>query len=1385
MLKSLILFTLLLNISFAKDRFSEADKKKFLDDVKQEIAEHKVENKGRVDLQIIKPGLYAELEEALKLEKFTRDEMNAIKQNYEAFSKDPSISPDKAEEAFYAFMQKELDNINKKPLHKVAEGSLCNNWGCEDGLKCAPDPLQFTANFDMKGKKGGVACNENSECASQDCILESANSKKKVCEEVYKCFKPLKIGEACSVNPVCGAGQCLPFMSMTSGIGECEVSGKTCKKNSDCCSNSCSGGQCKDNFICKDCVNKGSKPSRGQKCCEGLYLNEKGICTPDTPPSVIMEVRVSPIKSFLISLANIFISTADAGEISKIQAQFDAMLEANADAPIGSTFMWGSGKFTVLPTGNLKFTGSSGNSVELTEKSNIVKVANASPELRKSFVENYGVDPLGMDRDQQASNASTIRNFEEIEKAKTRTSTETSTSAEIPGYGKVTYTFAHTEGSGENAVNVPASITSAYGTVYSPASDFYASNEYAAMTGKKMTAEDYKFLEDEKKAATKTAQSGATDGSAAAALEDEETFLNLGAENDGLDLKTGVMANKDKKKVDPVYEKLNMEKDKAQLNFAKKSNFATCEMSFKDDFYNMLKANVVDEQTKRNAFDLEVAMLGFDFVITGDSDSDYWKSGSVAAASGITVSGVNAGQEALLAKLAAEQAKNASAGNSIFNRLKAVGLAHRQSRIKTNIQIDIINKKLTCACLDVQGYNKIVNDEKKKFFETSCDEYAKYKNPETSLDELNGDASGLKAKRMLVIWTQNLQQFHASLAVDNNAFFNQLTLVRNYAYNEAKWNDAEARNYDLFKFTIKNPSGAVAGLGALIGALLAAGVIAIMGGFATTSILTAWAAAGIIAASAVTGAGGMWMIATLKGAWITMQPQISDGITMPRTYSCGKKESCTDYTRTLVQPYNNICNKHTSANACIKSFIIVNEGKEARYIVDPWIPVGVSKAAILKGQPNYVEKLEEGFNAAKNAMIMKNPGATGGGGKKGGGNFVSESYLAEVFIDADIVGKYAPGIGNNMQENYFLGQDRVKIIKEAAKEFAINEGFLEKGDDENLKEFADYAYEYHFLWPKKSIPGQVSYPTAGLQNYLDFMAGTVSGNLTAGLAKGAIKLAKLQEQYQKDYNNTYDLYDKTLNHVDGLKKALLTTEINKNKEALANLMNFNSLLDSKNLDQQLQALNSNASGSTLSGSSAGGLSNGQSNFLKAVSNLRGARKAQLKSLDTYNKAMAASGDKDRMAKVASATKKFSSNFASGNSSFADAKIGSNSSPLDSNSSKDDQNKSGAAVYGAIGGSNSGMSGTGSLFGAGSGSSNSKSSNSDSSGSEGAGGTSGVSDADASKLADAIDARNKSNKDKYQSNDGQSLFEKVTNAYIRNYDKVLTKKKDKDVVEEKQ
>ena len=1153
MLKILILFTLTLNVVFAKDRFSSDDRKKFLDEVKQEIAEHKVENKGRVDLQIIKPGLYAELEEYLKQEKFTRDEMLKIKQNYEAFSKNPGVSPDRVEEAFYAFIERELDDINKKALAKVAEGNVCNTWSCEDGLKCAPDPVQVAIG---KGKKAGDKCAESSECASGECVEEKAGSKVKVCEEVFRCYRPLALGQSCMANPVCGVGICLPYNSQTSGIGECEVQGKSCKKNSDCCSNSCNGGVCKANFICKDCVSTGGKPQRGQKCCEGLYMNGNGVCVPDVPPSVIPQVRVSPIKSIFVAFASFFISTADAEE-----------------------------------------------------------------------------------------------------------------------------------------------------------------------------------------------------------LEDEEKFLKNGAKNDGLDLKSGIMLDKEKYKNFRAESKqgneLDMDENKAKLVFDKKSNFITCDIRFRDDFYNGLKAN--------GTMDREIAMLAFDFVMSGEADADYWTT-------------------------------NGNAETSIYRRLKKVAKAHRLVRADTNKKIENINKKLTCMCIDVQGYNKQTDESKKTFFKENCEEYAKYTDPSTNFDELDGDASGIKAKRLLAVWTSNLSSFYASLTIDNNEAYKALSKVSNWASSGAKWRDTKTRKYELFKFNIKNPSGSVAGLGALIGALLAAGVIAILGGFATTSILSTWMTAGIITASAATGAGGLWMIASLKGAWIQVGPQINDYDIPPRSYSCGKKETCMEYTRTLVQPYNDICKIHASASACLKAFTVISEDNESRYIVDPWIPAGVSRNAILLNQPVYAEKIEEGFQAAKNAMIMKNPGATGGGGKKGGGNFVSELYLSEVFIDANILGSYLPRLGQDLEKTYFMNRDKVKLIKDAAKAFAISEGFLKKTETANLEAFANYAYEYHFLWPKKSNPEEISYPTIGLLDYLRYMAIDIAGMLTTGLAKETISLNKLNAQYLKDYLNNLKLYaEKPINQTDAVKKALLGKEIDKTQKALDNLLTMNALIDNSALDGQLSNLSSTtvAEQSKLAGANgSANFSTDQANFLKAVGNLRASRKEQLKALDTYNKAMASNGDKERTAKMAATSKKFSKSFATGSSAFgsgsslfaSDNSSGSNS---DANAAKKDAKNS----YGSGSNSAYGTSGTGALFGGGSGSSSSSSSSNntaDSGSGFGSGfgsGSSAASSADQDRLADAIDARNK-NKDQYQSKDGQSLFEQVTNAYIRNYDKVLIRKKDKDVIEDK-
>lgn len=502
-----------------------------------------------------------------------------------------------------------------------------------------------------------------------------------------------------------------------------------------------------------------------------------------------------------------------------------------------------------------------------------------------------------------------------------------------------------------------------------------------------------------------------------------------------------------------------------------------------------------------------------------------------------------------------------------------------------------------------------------------------------------------------------------------------------------------------------------------------------------------------------------------------------------------------EYTRTLVQPYNEVCGIHTSSNACLKTFVVVNQNMQPGYIVDPWIPAGVSKEAILMNQPLYTEKMEAAFNAAKSSMISKNPGASGGGGKKGGGSFVSESYLSEVFIDAALVGKYVPALGPDLESTYYMDAAKVKLIKEAAKAFAISEGVLEASETANLDAFADYAYENHFIWPKKSRPGEISYPTAGLQTYLDFMTNDVSGNLSTGLAGTAKVFLKLNQQYSKDYLDTLTLYSSAINQQDALKSNLLAKEIEKVKKELDGLMTMNAMLDNNTLDTQLSKLSSGFIADQAKIAGAGSLTDltsEQKSFLKAVGDLRSRRKTQLKSLATYNRAMASNGDKDRAAKMASVTKAFNDRFTTKTGSFSGSRLGkassSSDSAADSANAESDKNQKTTpssaysnAIYGMGGSSNHGSS-----------SSSSSSSSGTTSNLSGANAmTDAQSAAEAAaleaeaKLLAAIEARDRAKKDKYESNDGQTLFEKVTNAYIRNYDKVLSKRKDKDVIEEKQ
>jgi hypothetical protein len=1278
MLKILILLALSLNLAFAKTRFTQDEKDKFLADVKQQLEAYKKENKGNIDFEIIKPALYDELDVMYKKEKFTRLELINMKKQYEALSaarnKDSSGAK---EQAFYQFLNQKIEEANNNPLEKYKEGQICNNWGCEDGLKCAPAPTQEFASDNKKCSKANCACENDNECDSRACTYDS-DKKRSTCEMVKVCYRPLSMGQSCVTNPVCGEGDCLPFSSKSAGIGECVDVGGKCKGANDCCSESCNKGRCVESYVCKECVKNGSKPTRGQNCCEGLYQDLKGVCVPDVPPIVpkATEYKNTLMKKVFYALLNSVVDSTYAIEAA---------------------------------TGEETGGGGSGGAASATQTN-----------------------------------------------------------------GADVYTSEEKRGGGSGGA---ASATQTNG------------------------ADDY------------------------------------------VDAYGHVNANKDKyenfqaKSLEPKAK----EKKALDLKLERASDFKTCDIKLRDDFYNYLK--------KENLLDLEIALLAFDFMFSGENGvNDYWK------------------------KTSSEES------SSIYGRLHTASLEHMKIRKATNDNIKTSTHKLTCLCLDAMGYKNITDPDKKKFFENECEEYKVtlagsvcYKSgangvaescvqgtegctcTDSNINAISGcykvsdgkretcqegsagctctdeTASGIKGKRMIVEWTAKLRNFNQTLTVDNTNTYKSIKEVSEWA-SSTDWNTVQNKTYTLFNFNIKNPQYTAAAMGAIVGALLAAGVIAILGGFAAGTLINSWLAVGIIVSTSLTTGTGVWLIASLKGAWISKHPEIHDQFV--RTYGCGKKETCAEYRRELHQPYNEVCGIHTSANACIKNFLVFyDENNQANYVVDPWVPAGMSKTYVLKDSTDaqdYAHKLEQGFRDALNRMRGANPLATGGGGKDGG-EYVAEAYMWAEFINWSILEKYAPNIGRE-ESKYKLNEEVINSIKRAAIGFAINAQFVKRDpvgqstagansskycavdpqdnvtycspDSENLDKFADYVYEYHFLYPKTSRPKEISYPTVGLTTYLGLMSDGVAANLAVGASEAAKQFSDLNQKYLKDYLSNLQLYkDNAINAGNGSVVASIDAEIAKVNAELAQNEALKGILDSSDIAAKLGLSNgvaSNGSGST-SGKSSSALTSGQNSYANAVSTLRNARKEQLKKLDNYKKAMAKNAA--RAAKMATASKNFNDSFlkpltgnrgsgngyggsgvggrgygaggaGAGGENTGDSKDGASSQNLGANI---------PAYPGADGmyDPNAAGSGSGSKSKAGSGS-DSSSSGSSLAGSSG----NGMSDEDARRLAEAIDARDKSGKDKYKTQEGSSIFERVTNAYIRNYDKILDKKKksDKDVIE---
>lgn len=812
------------------------------------------------------------------------------------------------------------------------------------------------------------------------------------------------------------------------------------------------------------------------------------------------------------------------------------------------------------------------------------------------------------------------------------------------------------------------------------------------------------------------------------------------------------------------------------------SDFENCKIDFRQDYYLQLK--------ERDMLRAEASLLAFEFVSLGPGTDDFWKKD----------------------------------GKSIHGQFKSIAEKLQTSRRVFNEDLVETNRMLTCLCLDSKGYQFITSTQQTYFRDSCSEEYEAHLALEEKMKEKEevggatataksiekGDASSIKYLRLMKTWADKMAELKGKSLVRNVAALNETNIAKEYLVGSAPWNQTEVKNYELYQFTIQNLKTGALVMGAAAGALISAGAIAIAGGFATASTLTAWAATGIIAASSLAGAGGFWLLGALRGAWQAKTPTISDSFVKGReSYKCGKKSQCSDFKRVLKQPYNPVCGIHASSNACVKHFIVTNEaevqldrptnntmnqskadmqkhfneviqlgdGNQMYFIIDPWVPYGMKKSDIMGNQPVYTTLLNEGFQSALRYLRNGRPSGYQGSG-----------YLNSNVIGSTATAHYAPKLAE--QSAYQFSANEKQALLEAAKKYAIDEEFFAADQTEFLEDFANYTYQFHFIYPK-AVPvteGNIAYPPPGLSTYAQIIQFGL-GRITTTNEEEFRNLVKMQAEYRNLLQDRLKIY-RDSNQLGEQEVIAINSEISRLQGEIEDLQGF------QGIATNLAGNNVDVGG--LNGGSNALLGEIQSTGLSSVANSKGVvsslrtlgrlREEAREDQEAFNKNMV--GNEARKNALLAAQKDMVDSFfnplgTAKNSFFSSANPTGEGNVTGGAGLTATGNKAGnidtKGLYGkgAVGkldnrNLNNGAANFNNRRGGGLGSDSSL-------GAEGGLGLdigSGAFTGDAAsqgQISAAIKARNSQSSKKFQRDDEDSLFEILTKAYIRNYDRVLNKK----------
>lgn len=772
------------------------------------------------------------------------------------------------------------------------------------------------------------------------------------------------------------------------------------------------------------------------------------------------------------------------------------------------------------------------------------------------------------------------------------------------------------------------------------------------------------------------------------------------------------------------------------LNFTlrPRSDFEACTIHFKNDFMWGLK--------EKNVYNYQLTLLGFEYVALGDGTQDLWEVRGNISDTGPA---------------------------NIHGALKAVATESRDTRREIFAKIDEREEEIRCLCYDKNGYDSL-DAEQKQFFEAECPElhaiYLAELEAAKAMGQENlnaGDASGIKYKVMFAKWIEATKDLEEEVFLINSNVERKLNNIGRWmASND--WNATEVKNIPLFNFTVKNPSGRIAVASAATAALLSAGIIVITGGFAATATLSVWAAAGIITASAAAGGMGGWLVDSLRGAWASKAPIVQDEYVRGReNYKCGKKDRCADFKRILRQPYNRICNKHISANACIKSFLTMEEEGENRYLIDPWIPLNVSTRDVIKDSRDYSTLLESGFNRARSHLAAKAPVGQ-----------QSDAYLERTFVDEVAAGMFTPTLNTN-SANYQVTAELETEVEDKAKAYAIAEGFFYEDERDNLNLFGQYVWDYHFVFPRKTLTDAIAYPPPGFTDYIE-LVGLAASFATANNLDTRNSLAQVFNLVLDDLATTISGFGTGIglqNFLDaaGIDKDFLASG-NKGETRIGAGINLN--LDPKSFTPDMvRQLGDSSEGSNLIDGGDLIAGSGSDQFQNALANHNRLKEERKEANENFKKQM---GDTERgkalMEAQAATVRNFFSPFGTSGAGAANTLASNDLSAArgaalnaDSKEEKDAsfQSNFNPDAFNLNSGANSGSRSRVGNDGFGAGSSS------------GSGSSGGVSDADAQRMREAIAARDEMGDEAFEAKDGDSIWEIVTNTYIRVYDKLLPKK----------